>query len=144
MLKSFKVKSVFKLLGLREKRERWLFVALVLYVVGIAIYTHQRKKMIAENFSITGGKIVDYYTVGDLSTEYTKYEYEVEGHKYYREFDSNNGIDSCYNNLCNCQKYRLLVIYSNEDHSKSLINLKRKYIKGENIDKKALNLDDFD
>jgi hypothetical protein len=36
-----------------------------------------------------------------------------------------------------------MVVYSNEDNSKSLINLNRLYIEGEQINKEELDLDDF-
>ena len=122
-----------------------IFVAFLIIIGGLFIYNYYRKSYIFEDFNIVGGKIIDYAIIGDFNTKYVKYEYnDVDGKIFYREIDATIGIDSCYHNLLKCQTYRLLVVYSNQDHSKSLINLKRQYIEGENINKKSLSLDNFE
>lgn len=126
-----------------KKKTYYSYALVIIIIIGFYVYNYHEKNYIAKDFGITGGKIIDYTIIGDFNTKYLKYEYFVGNKLFYREFDVSIGIDSCYNNLKKCQDYRLMVVYSNEDNSKSLINLNRLYIEGEEINKEELDLDGF-
>ncbi|HLU85152.1 MAG TPA: hypothetical protein VKZ45_06745 [Vicingaceae bacterium] len=128
-----------------SKKHNILFLALFASVVmGLYVYELYNKSYLGKNFNVAGGKIIKYSIVSSVNDNIITYEYFVDGNRYYRKFTTlNQTLDSCYDNIKNCQGYRLMVVYSNEDNSKSLINLNRLYIEGEQINKEELDLDDF-
>lgn len=127
-----------------KKKTYYSYALVIIIIIGFYIYNYYEKYYIVKDFGITGGKIIDYSISGDVNNNFIKYEYHVGSSRFYRDITTlNQTLDSCYDNIKNCQGYRLMVVYSNEDNSKSLINLNRLYIEGEQINKEELDLDDF-
>lgn len=67
--------------------------------------------------------MIGYKEVGSDRNAYVEYSYTVNGVKYSRRTGSTWRFPECYKNVYGCRDKRFWVIYSKEDHSKSLINL---------------------
>ena len=127
-----------------KKKTYYSYALVIIIIMGFYIYNYYEKNYIAKDFGITGGKIIDYSISGDVNNNFLTYEYYIESNRFYRDITTlNQTLDSCYDNLKSCQEYRLMVVYSNQDNSKSLINLNRLYVEGEQINKDEIDLDDF-
>jgi len=81
------------------------------------------KAQIKMNYSISKGKIVNYYKIGDIGTPYLKYEYKVDENYYLRSVIPKRRKDSCYTDFSLCKDRYYWVIYSRSHPYKSLINL---------------------
>jgi len=94
------------------------------FLFGAIVYNYNEKEdrvLIKNNYSITKGRFVDYDKVGDTSTPYITYSYEVEGKLYKRQVYGDRKYEYCYRN--DCSNLLFWVIYSPANPEKSLIDL---------------------
>jgi hypothetical protein len=124
------------------KKEVVILIGLIIFIISYISYNNYKKAEIYEDYGITGGKINSYGIAGEFDTHSIKYEYEVDDIKYYRGVTLNKGIDSCFSDVSKCQSYRLLVLYSNNNHSESIINVKQVF--SSDIDNQDIVISEFE
>jgi hypothetical protein len=89
-----------------------------------AIIYSNDKKLIYDNYSVTFGKIIKYSEISNANHRYLTYTYFVSAKEYSREIQPDISFRECLGQIERCSKKYFLVIYSNQDKSKSLINLR--------------------
>jgi hypothetical protein len=114
----------------KSGRNQLIIAAIVLFLImwGVSLYRETRSKPIKENYGVTVGKIVHYYT-SDKSVEgkgiKLRYSYIVEGKVFTRYLSTHFSINGCGANIDEvCSKKRFWVLYSKNNPEESLVNLK--------------------
>lgn len=113
----------------------------VLIVIAFTLLKYKKGNEIKENYKVTSGKIVRYFSGGvDLSRSIV-YSYEINDKEHFREIIVNYRFEIC-NDFSQCKDKRYWVIYSPKNPENSLINLEIE-IQGVENPKFPDNLDDF-
>ena len=82
------------------------------------------KEEVLHDHSFTLGWIVSYSKIGDHRTRTMEYKYSVEQKTFSRTISPKVNLAYCEQNEDSCSRLRFVVMYSNKDHSKSLIDLR--------------------
>ena len=115
---------------MKKKQDIVVLIGIILFfliIVYIFYNKDENRNSIKENFSLTTGRIVNYYDRRNSDAGYIslEYEYEVHGKKFKRIVYTDLEFKFCENvTNIDCSKKRFWVIYSCKQISKSLVNLK--------------------
>jgi hypothetical protein len=108
---------------------RKLLIAAVTLIISVSfivinIHRYRDRNEVLNDYSLTSGWIVSYRKVGDHLNRTLKYSYKVNGILYSRVISPVLDFKECQKDITLCRNKRFIVIYSNNDHSKSLIDLR--------------------
>jgi hypothetical protein len=122
------VAHTLKWITAKKMKKTFLIVlstgAITTFVI-VNIQRHYDQVSVLNDHSYTLGKIVSYNKVGVHRNKTLKYSYEVNGRTYARTIAPEVDFPNCEGgNIKFCESKRFIVMFSNKDHSKSLINLK--------------------
>ena len=122
-----------------------VILSAIIFIVFIVVNTETRfdRKEVVDDHSLTQGWIVRYSEIGTYNNPSLEYNYSVQGKVYSRTIAPRFDFSYCQKNINDCKKKRYYVIYSNSDHSKSLIDLKHDFEIFDKL-KFASKLDDFE
>lgn len=105
-----------------------IIVVCVIFINKFYLDRDRDRGVVINDYGITTGVIINFLIISDVDHHYITYEYDVKGYKYQREVSYEYlNLDYMYNNLERYKATKFLVLYSKQDYSKSLINLRNVY-----------------
>jgi hypothetical protein len=131
---------------MKNKKKDIVIIAVIIgvFFAGFVIQNllqQNYENYIKNDYGVVSGLFYSYNEVGAEKNPYLKYKYIVGGVTYSRTIRPKDNPYQCKDNKCIGKKW--LVIYSNTQPSKSLINLSHKMTSLDDI-RVFNNLDDFE
>lgn len=103
-------------------------IVLAILVIGFILYNlandYFDKQYVRDDYSVTFGKVINYQETTSGQGNYLTYSYFINGKECERKLRTNTSLKECVKEPLPCSKKYFLVIYSNKNFCRSLINLK--------------------